>query len=51
MHKGKEKISDFFVKPLAIRRGLWYSTDKKSKGVSPMGYMELIAHRKGSAPV
>ena len=28
-----------------------YSVLKKSKGVSPMGHMELIEHRKGSAPV
>ena len=51
MHKQRQNFSDFFVKTLAIPHLLWYSKGKKSKGVSPMGHMELIDHRKVSAPV
>ena len=50
MHKRQAKFSVFFVKTLAFFVRLCYSIAKISKGVSPMGYMELIEHRSGAVP-
>ena len=50
LKKSCQKFWGNLIKPLAISSPPWYSIVKISKGVSPMGHMELIEHRSGAVP-